>query len=440
MALATKCPHCNTIFRVAADQLKLRGGIVRCGTCHEVFDGNATLIAPAAAAPLAAAAPDETPADAAAAEAAATVEHAETAPAPEDPPYELDFDTSYDPFGVLPACAQAVPEPGTEPESGIEPEAAQAATTDTGPGSAPEPALDAHTAAEPRPEPAAETVEPAFDHDMEIEPEVEPEAAPAAAITPPAQERFPLPTTPSHDDRREPWFGPEQEEADEYIVASALPDDDEPPAARPVAPANDAAPEPESIPITAPAVDDEAGEAGADSSVDEPGFVKQGRRRERTGKALRIGMALGALLLFGALLAQGATTFRNQLAVQLPQLRPALVSACAALGCRLELPAQIEMLAIEQGELQTLTDTTFSYTSVLRNQGNSPQTWPHLELTLNDADDKPVLRRVFTPRDYLAPTVNPGKGFAARSEQAVKLYFELARLKASGYHIAVFYP
>ncbi|MGZ8304601.1 MAG: zinc-ribbon domain-containing protein, partial [Telluria sp.] len=44
MALATRCPHCNTIFRVAADQLKLRGGIVRCGACKEVFDGNAMLV------------------------------------------------------------------------------------------------------------------------------------------------------------------------------------------------------------------------------------------------------------------------------------------------------------------------------------------------------------------------------------------------------------
>ncbi|MDB5756578.1 MAG: hypothetical protein JWR56_3006, partial [Massilia sp.] len=44
MALATICPHCNTTFRVASDQLKLRGGIVRCGACNEVFDGNAALI------------------------------------------------------------------------------------------------------------------------------------------------------------------------------------------------------------------------------------------------------------------------------------------------------------------------------------------------------------------------------------------------------------
>ncbi|MDB5776583.1 MAG: hypothetical protein JWP38_2716 [Herbaspirillum sp.] len=45
MALATKCPFCQTTFRVANDQLKLRGGLVRCGQCQEVFDGNAHLLA-----------------------------------------------------------------------------------------------------------------------------------------------------------------------------------------------------------------------------------------------------------------------------------------------------------------------------------------------------------------------------------------------------------
>jgi predicted Zn finger-like uncharacterized protein len=44
MALATQCPFCQTTFLVAHDQLKLRAGLVRCGHCHEIFDGNAHLL------------------------------------------------------------------------------------------------------------------------------------------------------------------------------------------------------------------------------------------------------------------------------------------------------------------------------------------------------------------------------------------------------------
>ena len=43
MALATRCPNCHALFRVAADQLKLRGGLVRCGACQHVFDATGTL-------------------------------------------------------------------------------------------------------------------------------------------------------------------------------------------------------------------------------------------------------------------------------------------------------------------------------------------------------------------------------------------------------------
>ena len=47
MALATKCPYCQTTFRVAHDQLKLRAGLVRCGACKEIFNGIEHLLRPA---------------------------------------------------------------------------------------------------------------------------------------------------------------------------------------------------------------------------------------------------------------------------------------------------------------------------------------------------------------------------------------------------------
>jgi predicted Zn finger-like uncharacterized protein len=46
MALATRCPHCQTTFRVANDQLKLHAGLVRCGSCHQTFNGIEHLVPP----------------------------------------------------------------------------------------------------------------------------------------------------------------------------------------------------------------------------------------------------------------------------------------------------------------------------------------------------------------------------------------------------------
>lgn len=44
MTLVTRCTACSTTFRVQPAQLSLRGGKVRCGKCHAVFDGLAALV------------------------------------------------------------------------------------------------------------------------------------------------------------------------------------------------------------------------------------------------------------------------------------------------------------------------------------------------------------------------------------------------------------
>ncbi len=173
---------------------------------------------------------------------------------------------------------------------------------------------------------------------------------------------------------------------------------------------------------------------------DEPEFVRLGRAKEQVARRRRLTMGAGSALLMLVLLVQGITTYRNIIAAKYPALKPALVAGCALLRCKVELPAQIESLAIETGELQTISTNTFQYTTLLRNESGLTQAWPYIELELIDSNDKPLVRRVFTPPQYLPQGVAPAKGFGAHSEQPVKIHFELKQLKASGFHIAVFYP
>ncbi|MGU7783763.1 DUF3426 domain-containing protein [Burkholderia sp. PU8-34] len=51
MLLATRCPHCETVFRLQQEQLALHGGLVRCGHCQQVFDAAASLVDEHAAQP-----------------------------------------------------------------------------------------------------------------------------------------------------------------------------------------------------------------------------------------------------------------------------------------------------------------------------------------------------------------------------------------------------
>jgi hypothetical protein len=176
--------------------------------------------------------------------------------------------------------------------------------------------------------------------------------------------------------------------------------------------------------------------------ADEPEFVKRARRQQTGSRARRMFMGVGSAVLLVALIAQSFYTFRNQIAAHLPATAPALGSACAMLGCRIELLAQIDAVSIESSELQALatSQNSFLLTTVLRNRSAIAQQWPNIELTLNDANDKAVARRVFTPRDYLPRSVDVTKGFAANLEQTSKLTFVLSELSASGYRVELFYP
>ncbi|TSD73943.1 DUF3426 domain-containing protein [Janthinobacterium sp. KBS0711] len=413
MALATKCPHCNTIFRVAADQLKLRGGIVRCGTCREVFDGNAALVDPAAASPFLTSGPGT----AAPLPASYPADNSLPSATDDEPIYSLDFDTSFDPFGILPETAQLKDDEDDGERIELDLDVSLPAEA---PAAAP---LDVPLDISEAEETPAELPEPPLPQPMAPFKRRQVDDAPAFA-------------TYLRDSRREPNL----EAAATPITPADKVSLDKPAPARREPTLTDHSFEalPAAAVATAPAEARE--EPALPPADDEPAFVTQGRRREQSSKALRVAMAAGSAVLLLLLFLQVMTTFRNPLAAQFPQWKPTLVALCKLSGCQVDLPAQIEALAIEQGELQTIKDHTFSYVSLLRNQSRSVQAWPSIELVLNDANDKPVLRRVIAPRDYLPANIDVSKGFAPRSEQTIKLYFALDQLTASGYHIAIFYP
>jgi predicted Zn finger-like uncharacterized protein len=60
MSLKTRCPACDTVFKIVPDQLKVSKGWVRCGRCAEVFDAAAHAAAPDEANPWPQTSPPET--------------------------------------------------------------------------------------------------------------------------------------------------------------------------------------------------------------------------------------------------------------------------------------------------------------------------------------------------------------------------------------------
>jgi predicted Zn finger-like uncharacterized protein len=475
MALATQCPHCHTRFRVAADQLKLRGGIVRCGACQAIFDGSAHLIDLDAAARK-----DEPPASSPASppSSPASTPAPEAAPAPHDEPdgevpvYTLELGHTLDPLGILP---EAVTPDETQADDADAPASTPAvadlsdrveptfALTEHAPAAETAPVADFSPRTREADAPAsyapAERVEPSFglpvDEELVAQPVRGEEALEETHAPATAADSVPLDAAPAPAEADTAPPTPPAAPAP-WLAAAA----DVPPGALPLRASSGNAPAAASIPPPPPTLKPASKSGGKGSKnarrskltptridapklrvpeSDEPEFVKRSKRQEQAGRLRRIVMGVGVAILLLLLAAQAVLEFRNVLAARVPPLKPLLAGACVPFGCRVGLPAQVENLAIETGELSPLGSDTYTLNTLLRNSGNLVQAWPAIQLELIDDAGKPLLRRVFKPAEYVPAPALAG-GFAARSEQPVRLDFALAGPKPAGYHLFVFYP
>ena len=309
--LATRCPYCHTQFRVTPQQLALREGMVRCGTCREVFNGTDHL---------------------------------------SESPSEHDF---------------ALGSPGdVTPEADLlfrnDDEAAGRMTLfDLGTQSG-----------------------AAVPNDSTMQEELDALSKAIAEL------------------QNKPWSEP----ASGGLLQPAAADDDE----------------------------------HEDSA---PGFVQEGRQRQRTGRLWKFLLMLVMPLLVLGLITQLSYLLRNEIAAHSPEAAHYLRAACRRIGCTITLPAQIEALSIESRQLQAMPDQAnhFELVILLRNVSTTSQTWPALDLQLNDAIGQAEIRKIFRPADFLKAS-EIRTGIPAASEREIRLRFELSGDPAYGFNIRIFHP
>lgn len=147
---------------------------------------------------------------------------------------------------------------------------------------------------------------------------------------------------------------------------------------------------------------------------------------------------VGSVLLLLVAAAQLLYLYRIELAVLAPELRPSLVAACELAGCTVPYPRRPDLVAIDSSDLVP-DNERLHLTATLKNRAPFAQEWPHLELTLTDTRDQPVLRKVLAPRDFL-PSEKANSPFAVRDEFAVSLWLETPGLQPVGYRLYLFYP
>ena len=420
MALATQCPFCQTTFRVAGDQLKLHEGLVRCGHCNEVFNGNTYLLSehqsggkwPSSPDAKVPAAPPPAPAiTPAIARANAAAPNYGAPPPPVLPDaddmaeieaaWDLDFPAASESYSAVATANETDragdKRPGLNDAAGADGDALMIQDDE---------AFDVATE-------GASTQYIDQDHSLDSPPLLRHRSHVAEG----AEGRNEAGN--EHPDRWarriEPGFDPEpaafDDRAEEHVSAT----------------------EPE---------EDADNAFETDDAVAQPEFIRAAERREQRARALRILMIVGSILLVLIGLAQGVYLARNRIAIAVPTLKPLLSAACRPLHCNIGLQRQIDQLSIESNELQAAVPGQPALTLglLLRNHSDVALVWPDIELTLNDDDEKALIRRVFTPADYLSDPAMASLGFAANSEQNVKLTFTLAQAVASGYRVYLFYP
>jgi len=154
---------------------------------------------------------------------------------------------------------------------------------------------------------------------------------------------------------------------------------------------------------------------------------------------------LAAFLALVAIVAQVSYRFRAEIGAGFPQTREPLRSFCRALGCEMSLPRRPELMSIDSSELQadTRREGVIVLNAVIRNRARFPQDYPALELTLTDEGERPVLRRVLAPREYLERNRTDEllrEGIAGGSEAALRVLLDTSRTRATGYRLYLFYP
>lgn len=159
----------------------------------------------------------------------------------------------------------------------------------------------------------------------------------------------------------------------------------------------------------------------------------------------RLWTALGFVaipLLTVALLLQAVFHFRDGLAAHVPATKAVLERMCAFAGCTIRPLRDVSALSIDASDLQAdpAHRGLLILTATLRNRAPYAIGYPHLELTLTDAQDQVVVRRALAPADYVGGTANAAAGIAGNAEVPVKLFIDASATTQAGYRLYLFFP
>ncbi|MEO6624518.1 MAG: DUF3426 domain-containing protein [Burkholderiaceae bacterium] len=156
-------------------------------------------------------------------------------------------------------------------------------------------------------------------------------------------------------------------------------------------------------------------------------------------RSVRRALALAALMLVLALAAQILRHERDRLAAIEPGLRPILSTLCQWTGCSITPMRQIESVVIDSSSFLRLRGDVYRLVFSLRNAAAVDIAMPAIELSVTDAQDQALSRRVFLPAEFGAGNLV----LAAGADWGSKISLNVkpgGADRVAGYRLVAFYP
>ncbi|WP_321965369.1 zinc-ribbon and DUF3426 domain-containing protein [Paraburkholderia sp. J7] len=484
MLLATRCPFCETVFRIQPTQLAVRRGLVRCGHCQEAFDASGSLYEMpeggdfTRAVPVAAeiAASLTSPPSEPASHVASHVASQFVAQPALEPGSQSDSqrDSQFAPQSASPPVSQPISQQADVERA----EASQPAAA--APSQEPPPQLSAtpnftNRAWDPWAPPQDSKLDPRLQYNADKLPgaSIAPGATPG--VTRGVESRIIFDDEPTlartpHDAPH----APATPAAAPAAAAAPVPPPEQPAATEPFPPAtrwtrsepnlgtsgpteptfsaNEASaaahmndPEPALGPRAGEPAPEPAFSALSPNDGASPFAVTReapARPRGSRGLVWRILGTLIAIVLLALLVVQLAWWQRETVMVYWPDSQPLYQQACAQLGCRVLPPRDIDGLLVEPSDLRQVDNEPhhLELKVPLRNRFNVALAYPAIELSLLDRQNNIVVRRVLWPQDYVTPGTSIEAGLPARTTQTMIVRLDTGDVVASNFRIEIFYP
>lgn len=154
---------------------------------------------------------------------------------------------------------------------------------------------------------------------------------------------------------------------------------------------------------------------------------------------MRASLALVGVGLIGLFMVQVMIHERDRLATLFPQAKPVLEAACSYLNCRVSTLQQIDSVVVESSTFSKIRNDTYRLSLAIKNTAPYELAMPALELTLTDAQDQALIRRVL-----FGPELNVSNKLVANSDWMGSIDLSVrsgsGADRIAGYRVLAFYP